>query len=847
MSKFLAHFQVKYPAAIVAALVILALASLGVIVYTKGFDAEVLNVLPRDVTAVSSLSTYQKQFTKNSELAFVLEWSEAPEDIEAATAEFVALLEQESWVESIFKDAPLDDMGVVGPLLLNLEATDFTTMLDSLAPELLGKRLQKLVTDISRGSPRAQFELQFDPLGLMQAALAPIRKSVAVDRAFARFSDDGRLALVPCTANDADPATLMPQVREFIKRAQEKLGSEGSTGSVPPQVPSSLQILVTGTAPYVEETTASMERDIQLTSFLSMAVIILAFWVAFRRLLPLVGIAAILGTAALVAIALGILMFGSLNVIAIGFCSMLFGLGNDFSLLICQRYITSSARGLGREGAIARALAKTAPSIACVALTTSLGFLALYFAGSPGFRQLGVLVSLGIVLAALLTISALPVFLRGGTKKVSHRGTEEQSDTEILRESNTAECTQDKSLTFTPSQSLCASVPPCLCAKQKEPETAVFVLYRRPARMLAFGITFAIVCAVVALSPWRPLAFDLSPKSLEPRHIPAAQAVQMLMERLPGSFEPTLVLVENPTSEKLVQLDEVFASLVEDGLVTTVSSPTPLFLDPARIVVNAEALEQFDASGLQAILDDAGVEYSPAETFENLKKLARTGRWEDCLAAESPWWFLLRRTIGADSKLLVATLRVPDHVTAEQRRELATRIAAVEGASATGWQQTLSELVPWAYGELFFFAVVVFSVIVIVLGFVYRDFKLWFLHLVALATAAAFTIAFFKFTGAQITVLNVLTLPLIIGVGVDYGMHILLAVKEHSMSALHNIFKPVFLCGITTVMSFAALMFAQNPALVGLGTTCAIGVAACLASAFLIVAPASVILARKSS
>jgi hypothetical protein len=96
--------------------------------------------------------------------------------------------------------------------------------------------------------------------------------------------------------------------------------------------------------------------------------------------------------------AFGALYFDRLNIIAISFCSILFGLGDDFSLLLYQRYFQCRNAGLERETAIADSIGHCEPGILWVALTTGIGFLALCFSGSSGFAQLGILVALRRIL-----------------------------------------------------------------------------------------------------------------------------------------------------------------------------------------------------------------------------------------------------------------------------------------------------------------------------------------------------------------------------------------------------------------------------------------------------------------
>jgi predicted RND superfamily exporter protein len=58
--------------------------------------------------------------------------------------------------------------------------------------------------------------------------------------------------------------------------------------------------------------------------------------------------------------------------------------------------------------------------------------------------------------------------------------------------------------------------------------------------------------------------------------------------------------------------------------------------------------------------------------------------------------------------------------------------------------------------------------------------------------------------------------------------------------------KPVLLSGLTTVVGFGSLAWAQNPALRGLGLVCGIGVAWCVLVTFLFILPACALTARRS-
>ena len=134
---------------------------------------------------------------------------------------------------------------------------------------------------------------------------------------------------------------------------------------------------VTGRTAFVAQISHSMEGDISLSAILSIGIVSGLFYVAFRRFLPLIGIVLILCLSALVALALGMLVFHELNVVAIGFFSILAGVGVDFSLLLFGRYQQARRAGQSHEEAVFVSVRDIGAAIFYVIVTTAIGFLVL--------------------------------------------------------------------------------------------------------------------------------------------------------------------------------------------------------------------------------------------------------------------------------------------------------------------------------------------------------------------------------------------------------------------------------------------------------------------------------------
>ena len=129
---------------------------------------------------------------------------------------------------------------------------------------------------------------------------------------------------------------------------------------------------------------------------------------------------------------------------------------------------------------------------------------------------------------------------------------------------------------------------------------------------------------------------------------------------------------------------------------------------------------------------------------------------------------------------------------------------------------------------------------IVLLAFLYHRFFPLFILMLSLALSMAAMIATLKLFHVPLNLFNVLAFPLVLGIGVDYGIYVVIAIRspENIERSLTAIVKPVLLSGLTTIAGFASLITASNPALRGLGAVCALGVGWCLFSTFFFVLPA---------
>lgn len=105
------------------------------------------------------------------------------------------------------------------------------------------------------------------------------------------------------------------------------------------------------------------------------------------------------------------LTIGHLTVLTIAFTSILIGLGIDFGFHLLTRYEEERAGGRELADALDVSLRQTLPSLLATALTTALAFFAVMLADFRGIQELGWISGGGLLLTFLSTILCLPALL----------------------------------------------------------------------------------------------------------------------------------------------------------------------------------------------------------------------------------------------------------------------------------------------------------------------------------------------------------------------------------------------------------------------------------------------------
>jgi predicted RND superfamily exporter protein len=802
-----------------------AFACIVILISRISLDSEVLNMLPSKFSSLQGLKIYDRAFEQTRQLTFALHCQPDDADkLEEFAPAFADHLRKQPWCERVLAGSPMqtpdgirDLQSIAVPLLLNLDPPAFEETISKLQPEKLRERLHRFREQIEAGSPRAQFELEFDPLGLIGPALKPFAESNQIEEEQPLASSDRTMRVFLVVTNQPsinafECQRVMRQVNAF--RAHALDGWEGGP----------LDVLVTGRSAYVAEISLSIRHDIIATLIGSVLLVGIIFFAGFGRWMPLLGMGFSLLLSCLVALAVGLLIFGRLNMVTVGFCAILVGLGVDFAILIFGRYQQARTDGDSHPQAIATAIQKLGRAVFFGALTTAVGFLALVLSGSIGFSQLGVLIAIGILFAGLFMCTILFLFVREGQAPVHHDWIFE--------------------------------------GVKKYVAWSV----RRPALILVVTTVVLSSLTVFGFSPKPPLPFDASARSLQPKNSRAGNALAAIMSNMPVHWEPVLAIVRASDAQRLhddwKKISAHWSELQATGRIKSFSTPAALTLSPMSIRGNRERLRSIDFQSVRRVLDETlDVEGFSRDSFSSAYKLlddlhsaadsnAPLPDWRDKLPKSSSWWFLIDRYFADDPLLTVGFVTTNQPVKRHVQSVELTRELPVPGVPMTlsGWSYTLANLLPWAQRQLLIVTGAMALFEGLLLAILYRDWRLWAIQEITLIFAVGAMLATMKLFNLPLNLLNVLAFRLVIAIGVDYGIYVLLMwQKAHEIEHdIAGVVKPVLLAGLTALAGFGSLVLAKNPSLSGLGVACAIGIFWSLIATIFFTLPAAAIARPKT-
>jgi len=617
--------------------------------------------------------------------------------------------------------------------------------------------------------------------------------------------------------------------------------------SLPPVQSEAVRVRLTGSLALQQEELDSVSQGIIQGALITLVLVIAILWATFRSLRLFAASLLTLLSGLSVTAAFATLAIGHLNLISVAFAILYIGLGIDFAIHYCLRYRELLSAGREHDQAVREASRYLGSSLVLCAITSSVGFFAFVPTAFTGVAELGLIAGFGMFASLGASLVLLPalIHLFGPPRRPLHQQT------------------------------------PLFFARAGE-------LAHRHQWGVRLGV---LVLGLLAAALASQARFDSNPLNLRDPDSESVQAYRDLL-RDPDTAPLTLSVLTEPAEaralasrlkelstvsevrwlERFVPEDQSDKLLLLDELSLIIGSPEPIELAAPeagrdlsavrdlvpRLLNSPMTAERQLGRAMQTWL--AALPDEPAADQAATAELS-----EAALGLFPPTWNRIARGFDAqafgsgdlpssfrdlwvagDGRLRLEVLPEQPLIDMSQIEAFVSSVAVL-APSATGLpavQYYGGQTVVAAFLQALVTALVCVSLLLLVLlGSVRRSIAVVVpLLLAALITAAGTVVLALPFNFA-----NVITLPLLLGVGVDNGIHM---AHRHEADGGHDglmgssTARAILFSTLTTVVSFGSLAFSQHPGTASMGMLLSLGMLVSLFAA-LIVVPA--LLPKQSS
>jgi len=613
-----------------------------------------------------------------------------------------------------------------------------------------------------------------------------------------------------------------------------------------------IRVRLTGSAALSHDELVSVSSGAGTAALLALLLVGLLLTIGLGSFRFVVATLLCLITGLILTAAFAALAIGHLNLISVAFAVLYIGLGVDYAIHLCLRCREIEKTGQPTAAALWQAARDVGASLLLCAVTTAVGFYCFAPTDYTGVSELGIISGTGMFISLLVTLTLLPA---------------------ILCVWNRMFPTKHKEV-----------VP------KKEARRFPAMLSPEPRTVRIITMLVAVAAAL-----WLPQArFDYNPINLRDQASESIRTYKDLVEN--HNISPSSIMVLTPDEkqvhaiqQRLNGLDSVdktvslfdFIPSNQDEKLATIDDMSLLlgFETDASISSSTPLAEQWAAikhllSALNSYRADAG-QTPPAPDILNLEQhLQAFSRWlaghpeqtqqqilksleQDLLGTLPATLALLQTTLSATpitrqsipadlsrrwlshtGLYRIEVMPKNDIGDIEYLRHFVDQVRSV-APHATGAPVFTLEAGDAVIGAFVQAFAIAFVLIFLLLLLLLRKLSDTLLILLPLLLAALLTVAGAVLLDIPFNFANVIALPLLLGIGVDNGIHMVQRFRhmqsEHTHDLLHSgllrsdllqssTSKAVVLSALTTLCSFGALSFSPHQGTADMGQLLTLGV-----------------------
>ncbi|GAB5504311.1 MMPL family transporter [Pyruvatibacter sp.] len=730
-----------------------------------------------------------------------------------------ALEAREDIFRSIFTTAAMPFFLQNG--LLYLDTEDVASQLDALVQAQPGiaivaneKGLAGTLSLLRQGLT------QLDDTGQLNPSLMALANDLT--RAARTVADDAapplRFNLGSLGSNDAQTAIelISIQIREdtgdflsprakldVIRATAVNLGLTPENG---------LTVRLTGNIPLSVDELSQVRESLGLAGALSlvMLAVVLGLGVRSGRIVSVMVMTLAVG--GVWSMAWAMFSVGEVNLLSASFAVLFVGLGIDFAIHYALRAQEDVEKGIATGPALITSAQDVGPAIALGAVTSAIGFLSFLPTDYKGFADLGVIAGGGMALAFIAALTVIPASL-GKFGIPAHRN---------AGGSFAALTSRAFAISQIHARGIAMAAVVCGIAS-----AAIATNARFDFSTLALKNSQSEPILALADLQERGMATDYAAYVIAPS-LEASSDTVTALKTLPtmGSVRTANSLIPTDQGEKLALIEDT--AFLFFPLFSKINGPAAAVPDSLSFPMNDDSHHDTRATldGLTTALSALtptqleGLNTALADQLtRDLSRLTDIFEAEPVTSLDQIPAPVKGRYLSADGQALVIGLPKGDVTRTEDLRAFVADVKSLfpDSTGRAVVEATVGDIVVNAFVTALVIALCAVTLIVLMATGSFRDTALILMPLLlaAVATAATGVLIDMPFNQA-----NIIVLPLIMGLGVDNGIHVLMRYrKDSSLESLLKSSTPraIVLSTLTTIGAFGALSVSVHAGTASMG------------------------------
>ena len=786
-----------------------------------GVNTNTSEMIDPDVPYRVAQTKFEQAFPDTNDQILVIIRADSPDGLDVFSAELAATLKTSELVRSV--SHPPSDLFFQknGLLYLEIDAlesqlaqlTEAAPLIERLTLSPTTDTLFEILAQLAEQESKTENadRLLLAVAKTLNANLAGQQEPLSWQESFSQ--DQSELYQTVITL---DPVLDWSRLRPAAP-IQELIGTLSQQISQTTQIKA--DVAVTGDPALRSDELQSVSQGIGLAFLISFIVVGFILIYALRSFTLAACVLIVLIISILITAGFAALIYGQLNLVSVAFTVLMVGLGVDFAIHLLMHLQGQRREGFSIPATFYRSSRKMGTALVLTAPSTALAFLSFVPTKFVGIAQLGVVASIGVVIAFLVATSFLPaIFSYLPAAHASVRNERSYSD-------------RNENIQISPPKH--------------------------------HYLAFLVICLGIAALAVIPKArFEADPMALRAKTAPSVTAFNLLFDKSETRPYRLSILADSPEAAQKIGEDITQFETVESTQSLLSFIPEDQYdkldlIDYAAIglefALSGEGVAPESGADPAADLEQALKEYDTPAARE-LEPILR--QWRERTVSEPELQVLtgrdlffywphqrdrLRKQITASEvgladlpQSLIQRYRAEngqsrlDIIPAEDVRNIKARGDFVKevvqfAPGATGSARTVHDAGDIIRKSMLQAVITALISVSALLYFVVRNGRLVIIMLVPLILAAILTTATGVILNLPYNFANVIVLPLLIGIGVDSSLH--LALQHNAGSRQNKVVsmidkitpRAVVFSAVTTIASFGSLSFSAHRGTASMG------------------------------